>query len=254
MPQSVQKPEAAKSLDYGLFMAFHACMMVMLLLQLAFGVGIHFQIPFTAGTAIVLVTLSVRNRRRMHWHWPGAKLKDVLAALGSAALVVFFFGAILPGHSVLNPRIFPWLAFGANFLVYIVLITLKVVAETNAEFLSNCGDNRIPPPQSPPAVLDQPRLRGWRYVVFKIFTVLFMAVWIMGVAFFWKWNSTYGHGSPQPTATQTQKLTSHGHAVYITPEEERSLNLFEHVFAIGMPSVLVLGVVVGLVTRSNAKT
>ncbi|HTA29514.1 MAG TPA: hypothetical protein VK731_03475 [Candidatus Cybelea sp.] len=215
--------------------------MVLLLAHFAVGVGIKGEIGYVSVVASVLVVLSIRNRIRLGWRWPGAKLKDVFGTLVAAAFIIFFFGAILPGHSPFNPAVFPWFAAGANFLVYAVLNGLKVVNDSNAAFLQNCGEHRsLAPPEPPPP--SRPAQRSWKQILAAVYGIYFLIVWLLGLSFFWRFNLAFSHGSPKPTATQTEKLINHSHTVYITPDEKRMVHLLELSMMCGIPSAMALGV------------
>src|SRR5581483_3292009 len=231
------------SLDLRILFVFHACMMVLMLAHFAFHLGILGEITVVVIYAISAVFISVRNRKRCGWHWPGTDWKGVLGALGSAALILFFLGAVLPGTSIFNPNLFPWLAAGGNFLVFAVLGALNVTTHSKKRFLAQCGQYTVPEPPAPP----MPMVPRWKRVLGTIFAIYFMAAWVSGVAFFWKFNSAMAHGSAQPTATQTEKLNDHGHSAYITPREKLVVKRFELAFLIGIPSAMVFGLVLRFV-------
>lgn len=222
-------------------------MMAAILAHFVLGLGIAFEAGVAVCYTVVAVILSLRNRRRTGWHWPGARLKDILGALAASALIIFFFGAILPGASPLNPRIFPFLAAGFNFLVFAILSGLKIVFEKEDEFLRYCGEFRPTEARLP---VSSP-LPFWKRLLWGAFQVYFLAIWIGGVGFFWQFNAAYNHGTPQPTPARTEILTSHGHSVYITPEQRRRIDLLEHLMIYGIPSVLISGFLLHLLTRAN---
>jgi hypothetical protein len=235
-------PEQSKrkeSYDFRLFFGFHVGMAALMVFRFVAKVGIVFEIVVVACLLVIGVVLSLRHRRKHQWHWPGGGWKDVAVAGVVAALVCYFLGAVLPGTTVFNPNLFPWLAAGGGILVYGVLNALKVCHQTEDEFLRHCGTHppmeQVPLPE--PTKPSQPK---WKRVVMGAFRVYFFAVWIAGVTFFWKFNAAYASGSQQPTATQTEKLTNHGKAVYITPEQKRTVKLFERSLTFGIPSVFVI--------------
>jgi hypothetical protein len=230
------------SFDMRLFFGFH---MTMLGLLIAHTGNIAFEIGVVACAALVGLTLSIRNRRRNDWRWPGAKRSNVLGAVATAALMMFFFGASLPGTTILNPDRFPWFAGGGGVLVFGVLSALNVVQSSEADFQRLCGGTK-----SEEAITTGPpgaQLPKWKRILAGAFSVYFLVVWILATGYFWQFNSAFSHGSPQPTATQNEKLTNHGHTVYITLQEKRWTDRFELALMPGIPSVFFLAAILHFV-------
>jgi hypothetical protein len=236
-----EKPKQRKeSYDLRLFFGFHASMMALMVLRFTARVGIVFEMVVVGGLLVVGLVLSVRHRRKHGWHWPRVGWKDVLGALVCAGLGVYFLGAALPGTTVFNPNLFPWLSAGGGILLFGVLSALKVCQATSEEFFRHCGVHHHVDP-APSLVSAKLQLPAWKKIVTGAFSAYFLAVWIAGVGFFWKFNAAFASGSKQPTATQTEKLTNHGRAVYITSEQKRIVNLLERSMMFGIPSVFVIG-------------
>jgi hypothetical protein len=126
-----------------------------------------------------------------------------------------------------------------------VLSALNVVQQSEEEFQRHCGEGKPVEPSPPPPSNSQ--LPKWKRAVASVFGIYFLALWIVGVGFFWKFNSAYSHGSPQPTATQTEMLTNHGHSVYITPEEKQMVKRLQLALMPGIPSVFLIGAVLHFV-------
>lgn len=214
MPNAENRPKSwtEMSFDMRLFFGFHACMVVLMLARFALSASIAFEIGVVCCAALIALLLSILNRKRHGWHWPGATWKHVLTALGVAALVLYFLGAALPGTTVLNPNFFPWLAAGGGFLVFGVLSALNIVQQSEVELQRHCGEGKqveaLPP--TPPG----PQLPTWKRAVASAFGIYFLAVWIIGVGFFWKFNSAFSHGSLQPTATQTETYQPRSQRLY----------------------------------------
>jgi hypothetical protein len=240
MPDTDPQPKnwAEMSFDMRLFISFHVCMMVLMLMHFIFSLGIRVEMGVVFCIAALLVALSVRNRIRSGWHWQRIGGRNVFGALCVAALILFFLGATLPGTTILNPNLFPFLAGGGNFLVFGVLGALKITCQSNTEFLRQCGERQS---EKPSASISAPQLPKSKRIMMAAFRNYFFLVWIGAVTFFWKFNAAIASGSTQPTTTQTEKLTSHGHTVYITPERKRTVNWFEHCLTIGIPSIFVIG-------------
>jgi len=246
MPHSDKQPKSWKemSFDMRFFFKFHVCMMGLMMAHFALGAGIVFEIAVVGCAALAGLVLSIRNRRKHGWHWSGANWKNVLGALLAAVLILYFLGAALPGTTIFNPNLFPWLAAGGGILVFGVLSALNVVQQSEEEFLRHCGEGR--PVESPPPP-SGPQLPGWKRVIAGAFGIYFLAVWIVAVGFFWKFNSAYSHGSQQPTTAQTEKLSNHGHTVYITPEEKQMVDLLKLALMPGIPSIFVMGAILHFV-------
>jgi hypothetical protein len=68
---------------------------------------------------------------------------------------------------------------------------------------------------------------SWKVMTRKVFRGLFLTVWLTFLAFFWEFNTVYSHGTPAPTAERTETLSSHGHSVFITPEEKFRVDVLE---------------------------
>jgi hypothetical protein len=153
--------------------------------------------------------------------------------------MMFFFGAVLAtrvSSSLFNPNLFPWCAAGAGLFLFHNLSGLNIVYKSEEQFLRHCGEGQLEEaPQGPPLPL-------WKQVLITGFCAYFLLVWIIMIGFLWKSGAAYNDGSPVPTATQTEALTSHGHTVYITPGEKRVLSRLEHAAPIGIVSVFVIGV------------
>jgi hypothetical protein len=62
--------------------------------------------------------------------------------------------------------------------------------------------------------------------------VVFMLVWVAGVASFYFSGTAFKNGSPEPTATQTQPLTDHGKTVYVTPTEKQRVDELQLAFGL----------------------
>lgn len=223
------------SLDYKLFIVFHGCMMILFATSGHF--PIFFQIRFVSTLACVLAVISIVHRKRNKWHWPGVGIKGAFAALVSLALGLFFLGSVIPRISPLSPRIFPWFAAGGGIILGEVLFLLNVVCLSKKEFLRHCGDKVSEEPQAS----NLPQEPQWKRTVRTLFGLYFLAVWIVGVSFFWKFDIAFRDGSPKPTRTQTETLDDHRERVYVTPEEKRIVSFLESAAMLGVPSALLIG-------------
>ena len=243
MNEVVKQPRNWKELsfDMRLFFIFHVCMMALMFSRFALRVGIILEICVVSLLAIVAVVLSIQNRRKHHWHWPGTKWVNIVGAVLVVAFGLYFMGAALPGTTIFNPNLFPWLAAGAGMVTFGVLSAMRVVYQSEAEFQRHCGENRRTEPAPLPEASTVGREIGWKKAVIIVFGVYGLAVWILGVGFFWKFNSAFAHGSPTPTATQTEKLSNHSQVVYITPQEKKLVKRLELALDLGVPSLFAIG-------------
>jgi hypothetical protein len=227
------------SLDMRLFFSFHICMMGLMLAHLALGAGFDFELAVVCCAAVAIITLSIRNRIQRNWHWSGTNWKSVVGALVALVFGVYFLGAVLPGTTISNPRLFPWLCAGGGIITFAILNSLNVVQQTDERFEAYCGEKKIVEPAPTPPT--GPAVPAWKKVLVTAFQLYFLAVWIGSVGFFWKHNSAMSRGSAQPTATQTERLTDHGHTVYITLQDRKQVDMFQLALVIGIPSVFVIG-------------
>jgi hypothetical protein len=193
---------------------------------------------------VVLTSLSTHHRMKSDWHWPGVGIKGVLGSVFSVALGLFFLGAATPRISPLQPTFFPWFAAGGGIILFRILSSLKIVFQLESEFLNHCGDPRLK--TSEPARPSSTEV-SWKKAVRTAFSIYFFAVWIAGVSFFWKFNTAFRDGTPEPTAERTETLTDHGKTTYIPPEEKRIVSLLERSMMIGIPSALLLGALIHFV-------
>ncbi|MBM4050520.1 MAG: hypothetical protein FJ279_35950 [Planctomycetes bacterium] len=223
------------SFDFKLFFVFHGCMMVLFMVGRA--IPIQALITIVSALLVVLAGLSIHHRTKFDWHWPGVGIKGVLSAVLSIALGLFFLGAATPRISPLNPAAFPWFAAGGGIIVFWILSSLKIVFQSESEFQSHCGDQRLRKPEPAIPSSEEP----WKKAARTAFSLYFFAVWIAGVSFFWKFNTTFRDGTPEPTPDRTETLTNHGKTVYITAEEKKVVSLLQYSMMVGIPSALLLG-------------
>jgi hypothetical protein len=131
-----------------------------------------------------------------------------------------------------------------------ILQALKVVYPSEAEFPSNCkiidqyGREIEPIQERSPA---QPSGPAWKRVTKTTYTVVFMLLWICGVASFYFFGAAFKGGSPEPTATQTEPLEDHGKTVYVTPTEKQRVHALQLVSWVGVPVVLISGAILHFV-------
>lgn len=230
------------SFDFRLFFVFHGCMMALFIVGRI--LPIEVLISVVSILTFVLAGLSIHHRVKSNWHWPGVGIKGIFGSVFGLAAGLFFLGSATPRVSPLNPGIFPWFAAGGGIILFWILSGLKVVFQSESEFQTYCGDQRLK--KSEPARPSSTEVQ-WKKAVRTAFSVYFFAVWIVGVSFFWKFNTAFRDGTPEPTAERTETLTDHGKTVYITPEEKRIVSLLERSMMLGIPSALLLGALIHFV-------
>lgn len=163
--------------------------------------------------------------------------------VGIFLIAIFLYSAtpLFPpndSHSV------PWYLAGLGIGLFGVLQSLKIVCTSEAEFASNCttidqyGREIKPSPGPSPVQLWEP---NWKRVTKFVYTVVFVLLWICGVASFYFFGTTFKNGSPEPTTTHTEPLEDHGRTVYVTPTEKQRLHVLQLVSWVGFPVVLLAG-------------
>lgn len=247
------------SLDMRLLFGYHISMMVMMGAGGSLRVRQELMIAVTIAALIVLV--SRYHRQKKHWRWPGVKPLDGLYALGSIALISFFLYSATPLFPPNNGHVVPWYLAGFGIGLFGVLQSLKIVYASEAEFTSNCmvidqyGRELKPVEEPSPR---QPPEPGWKRFTKAAYIVVFVLLWICGVASFYFFGTAFKNGSPQPTATQTEPLEDHGRTVYISATEKQRVHALHLVSGVGFPVFLISGAilhfVVGVKLFSNAPT
>jgi hypothetical protein len=224
------------SLEFKLMFVYHGCMMVLFMTGGAF--SIRQEIAFTIVLASLLTAISIRHRRSANWRWPGAKPKNVAAAIGGVILMGVFLYAATPLFPPSNPRSLPWYLAGLGIGIFNVLHALRLVQTSEAAFLAECHE---PGNQTEPATPAEPTDRQWHRITRAAYGAAFFAVWLGFLAFFYYSGVAFRDGSPAPTPTKTEPMTQHGKTVYITPAQKGLCNRLELFAMFGIPSVIVAG-------------
>ncbi len=233
------------SLDFRLMFVSHGCMMLLFMAGQA--LSTTWELSIVTCLAAVLVSISMRHRHEMNWRWRGARAKNVLAALGGAILMAFFLFAGTPLFPPSDRRFLPWYLAGGGIAVFGVLAALKLVVFSKDEFVKECeGPTSLGVPKS--ATDERKSVLGkdptWKRVVRGVFVTLFLLVWIDGVASFYCFGVAFRHGSPEPTATNTEPLEDHGHVVFVPRDQKVLIDRLQRIMWIGIPSILVAGFVI----------
>ena len=229
--------------------------------MLVFMFGRLFPIAVSIGTVglllVGLVTVSAIHRRRSGWRWPGLKIKTLVGGLIGFVFVLFFFVAATQRLSPLNPNVFGWFAFGGGILFVGVLASLNLFVALQSDFEKQCSS--VEEPTEPATATSKEST--WRKVVRQVLGVYVSLVMIVGVTYFYKYNSAWTNASPQPTPQQSVPLTEHQTTVFITPEEADNLQHLLGIAVLGglsaaalvVVSHFVLGVKMFATTSSMAK-
>jgi hypothetical protein len=247
------------SLDFQLMFVFHGGMMVLFMAGSA--LTVRQELLATGLLAATLVSISLRNRREKHWRWPGVDTKRVLGAVGGLALAAYFDFAATPLGPHSDPRFLPWHLAGLGLAVFGVLLALRVVHFSKADFLKDCEaigalEAQPGPPAEPSPALPTDLL--WKRVARGTFQVLFLLVWLAGVTSFYEFGAAFRDGSPRPTPTHTEPLNNHGEIRYIPHSQKVLVDFLQTATIFGILSVLVFGLilhfVVGVRVFANAPT
>lgn len=231
------------SFDLRLMFGYHISMMVMMVA----GGSLTVKQELTIATTIagVIVLLSRYRRQKKHWRWPGVKPLDVLYAAGGIVLISFFLYSATPLFPPNNGYAVPWYLAGLGIGLFGILQSLKVVYAAEAEFVSNCimidQYGREIEPARQPSSLVKPREANWKRVTKAMYSVVFILVWVCGVASFYFFGTAFQNGSQEPTTTQTEPLENHGKTVYVTPAEKQRVHLLQVAAWVSFPIVLLGG-------------
>lgn len=233
------------SLDMRLMFGYHIAMMVLMVAGGSLTVRQELTIASTIAALILLV--SHYHRQKKHWRWPGIKPLNVLYAVGGIVLISLFLYSATPLFPPNNGRVVPWYLACLGIGLFGVLDSLNVVYAAEAEFASNCmiidQYGRELEPITEPSSVEQPYEPSWKRITKVVYTVVFMLVWVCGVASFYFFGTAFKNGSPDPTATQTEPLEDHGKTVYVTRTEKQRVHILQLVSWVGFPIVLIGGAI-----------
>jgi hypothetical protein len=232
------------SLDMRLMFGYHISMMVMMVAGGSLTVRQELTIAVTIAALILLV--SRYHRQKKHWRWPGIKPMNVFYALGGIFLISIFLYSATPLFPPNNGHIVPWYLAGLGIGLFSVLQSLKVVYASEAEFASDCmvidqyGRELEPAHASSSGQLSEPK---WKRVTKVIYSIVFMLLWVSGVASFYFFGTAFKSGSPEPTVTQTEPLKDHGKTVYVSRTDEQRVQALQLVSGVGFPVLIISGAI-----------
>lgn len=227
------------SFEFRLMFVYHGSMMLLMVLGGAISAGLEAAIA--AALLAVFAVLSARRRQAMGWRWGGAGLKGVLGAVLAVALVAFFLFAVTPLFPPFNAQALPWYLAGVGIGLFNVLQSLKFVHLAEADYVADCRA------ASQPEVVARASTEAaepqWKTTVLWLFRAAFLGVWLVGVSSFYFFGVGMRSGSPTSTATQSEQLVDHGRVVFVTKEEKAMIDNLQAGMMIGIPSLLVLGLI-----------
>lgn len=224
---------AEMSFEFKSFFAYHIAMMAMA----AAGSALPLRGKVFIAAAILsgVFFLSARRRLAMGWHWRAPGPGRILAAFFGVALIGIFIASGTPLFPIKGAAASWYLAvFGIGLFGFLQALGVTHFAE--ADFIAECG----PIAQSETHELGDP---VWKRVARGAFSILFLLVWLDGVASFYVFGTTFQTGSPVATATQTETLVNHGQVVYVEASQKRLVERLQAGMTIGIPTAMVIGFV-----------
>lgn len=237
-PRNFDKPKRWKdySFDIKLMYAYFGTVMVLFLSGQV--LTIKAEILIASVAALVVAALSIRHRRELHWEWPGADAKGALAAIVAAIGAVSFQVSTTPEFPPSNPQFFPWYLFGFGVAVVGILVCLRLVEFSEADFLKQCEAGRAIAVQLKAQGLVSPEASAepaWNRVARGAFYLLFLLVWFAGVVSFY-YGSAARHGAtPYLTPAHTEPVEEDGKTVYVTRGQKAFMDFLQPVAEIGTP-------------------
>lgn len=254
-PKAVGYPKQWKdrSLELKLMFIYHGCMMVLFIVGGALSLGQ--ELTLTVVLLGVLISISMRHRRWANWRWQGVKPKSYLSAVATVALMAVFLYAGTPLFSPKDPRFLPWYLAGFGIGAFNVLQALRLVHPSEAGFLADCQGSVNQADQTTRIEPSEPR---WHSILRAAFRVIFFAVWLEFLVFFYYSGTAFRDGSSVPTSTKSEAVTEHGKTVYIARDQRILWDRLESFAFTGIPSVIVCSVLlhflVGVKLFPNAPT
>jgi hypothetical protein len=229
------------STDFKLMMGYHLCMMALFIVGGA--VGVVAELAIAASVFAIAIAISVWRKLAVGWRWPGVGFKGIAWALVGIALMAVFAFAATPLASPTSPVMLPWYLGIAGFGIFNTANALRLATLSEAEFLTQCGEHQ------PTYEREQPREARWRSVVRNTYSVVFTAVWLVGVASFYFFGVGMRDGAPSPTGSRTEQLTNHGHTVYISAAEKNLIDLLQISMFVGIPAIMIGGALLHFVFK-----
>jgi hypothetical protein len=243
---------ADMSVEYKLMFAYHASMMVMMLLSRSPLLTVPIELGVAGALVLGFAVVSIRRRRHLGWHWPGIRPSHLARAVVTAALIGCFLYAATPLAPPFSPVMLPWYLAGAGLGFFGVLHAFKLVFLAEADFLAN---GKVPgAPIIPQAIMAE---AAWKKAVRATFSIVFVLCWLAGVAFFYTYSTAIRDASPVRTDIQSELIKVHGRDVYVTKAEKNLIDDLQRA-RFGLPVLVICGFaihfVLGVRLFPNLKT
>ena len=245
------------SRDYQIFLTWEISLFALIFFS---GTGVLKLIPalYLEGALglwfLILLGLAIHNRRQRDWRWRGLTGGDWVKAGIGAALMIAFLYVFSQGLWPLKSITIPMFLFALSIVAFNILSSLKVVQHSEEDFAQSCGDI-APTPLASYDEADDIYEPKWKRTVRGIYSILFILIWLEGVAFFYVHQRYTHEGSLKPTATQTESFNEHGTLVYLAHDQMQINNALLTMMMVGIPSLLlggfILHFVVGVRMFSN---
>jgi len=232
---------ADMSFEFKCLFTYHIAMMAMM----AAGSALHLRCKVLIAAAILggVFFLSIRRRATMDWHWRPPGVARILKAFFGIALVGAFIASATPLFPIKSAAASWYLAaFGIGLFGFLRALGITHLAES--DFRAECGP--IDPAVSKSTGVSDP---VWKRVARGAFSVLFLLVWLNGVASFYVFGTTFRTGSPSATATQTEPLVNHGQTVYVAESRKLLVERLQAGMMIGIPIALAIGFVLHFIVE-----
>lgn len=241
-----KKAGSSPSLDFMLVIALELLLVAILIMSGK--LSLERQAVLAASGLTLVVSISVARRIRRRWHWPGITRRDMFKALIVAAGGLLFLASLYPRYSPFTSRGFAWFSIAAIIFIYGMLESLRIIPDSEDFFKLCCGDKA-----SAKQALLQYAGKKNNNLKHPVFYSFFAVVWILTMIYFWKAESAFSTGAPQPTLEKTASMSDHGRTVYITPEDRRTIRLLSIPFFLGIPLVLIISIYIRVIDKNRAR-
>ena len=231
------------AIDFKLMFALHGAVMIQFIMGGYLSTADQAAIQ---GTLISLaIILAVLHRRQAGWRWRRAGLKQYLAAALALVLVVLFLGAAVPMAPPTSPHMFPWYMGGAQIGLFNALAALRIARASEVEFQADCD----PDQHLEESVAESSPEPDWRLWVRRIYSAVFIAIWLEFLGFFYYHGTTFRGGVATPNAIMNTAMSEHGHTVYVTATDFARDQTLMMVGMVGIFGVVISGVILHFIFR-----
>jgi len=231
-PRSYPRRWSELSFDAKQFFAYHLGMMVLFVAGGSLSVATEILIVIAA--IATMIVLSLQRRRAAEWHWPGVGAKGIFAAIVSVAAGTIFLFVVANMISLATSVMLPFALAALGMIAFNSLTSLRFVRIAQADFEMDCR----PPSALATAAPPTPATPTWKRMTRAAFAVVFMLVWLDGLASFYFQAKSIREGSPFPNGPYTEPVREHGHVVYVTSDQRRLNDLLQATSSVGIPIVI----------------